>query len=77
MTSYKKYSSNLFNNKLNKRMIKSKNKDNLMEDIKIMTIGILKTMGQVTNWRKVIFKIYHFINKDKKQKMKNIKQTSR
>ena len=77
MTSYKKYNSNLFNNKLNKRMIKSKNKDNLMEDIEIMTIGILKTMGQVTNQRKVIFKIYHFINKDKKQKMKNIKQTSR
>jgi len=49
MTSYKKYNSNLFNNKLNKRMIKSKNKDNLMEDIEIMTIGILKTMGQVTN----------------------------
>ena len=77
MTNYKKYNSNPFNNKLNKRMIKSKNKDNQMEEIEIMTIGIQKTMGQVTNQRKVIFKSYHFFNKDKKQKMKNIKQTSR
>lgn len=45
-----------------------------MQDKEIMISGILKTKGLVRNQLKVTFKIYHFFNKDKKQKMKSTKQ---